>query len=158
MKSSRSLMSTVALLAFSLAEADPTQSVETIMCDTHCDDQAAGSTDGPDGCKSYTTPLNECYNGASLFPGDDSWSDVDIIDTIVMKSLRRKFFTSKDKSCQDLEEKDNTAVEPVDGDDSFVIPFDECVGPFGPPRPWGKLTVIESSGKNDSGGEAVSVS
>mmetsp|Transcript_31238 Transcript_31238/g.70669 ORF Transcript_31238/g.70669 Transcript_31238/m.70669 type:complete len:157 (+) Transcript_31238:47-517(+) len=152
MKSSRSLLSSVALLAFSLVEADPTRSIETIMCDTQCD-QVAESTDGPDGCMRYTTPLNECYNAALLFPGDESWSDVDIIDTIVMKSLNRRFFTSKDSTCQN--DKQNTAIQPVDGGDSFVIPFDECVGPFGPPRPWGKFTLIESSGEKHSDEDAI---
>ena len=121
----KSLASFVALLALSLAEAD--QSVETIMCDTQNCDQV---TESADGCRTYSTPLNECYNAASLFPGDESWTDVDIIDTVVMKSLKRRFFTSKDKTCQNIDNKQAVA-QPVDGEDSFVIPFEECVGPFG---------------------------
>lgn len=27
-------------------------------------------------------------------------------------------------------------------DDSFILPIDACVGPFGPPRPWGKFSLI----------------
>ena len=50
-----------------------------------------------------------------------------------MRSLKRQFFKSADGTC------DGTSMEE---DNSFILPFDDCVGPFGPPRPWGKFTLL----------------
>lgn len=108
------------------------------MCTTE------GCTDADEntpGCKQYTTPLNTCYNAKTLFPNDESWSDLDIYDEMIMRNLKRSFYQSTDGSCAGRGEETNIP-QPVDGDDSFFIPLGDCVGPFGPPRPWGKFTLL----------------
>ena len=90
-------------------------------------------------CRNYITPLHQCYNGRELFPSDPSWSEFDILDTIIMSnddgnddsSLERFIFDSTDKSCRNVV-------------DYFVLPTNTCVGPFGAPRPWGTFTIIEA--------------
>ena len=109
-------------------------------------------------CVSYRTPLNECYNGAHLFPGDPSWSDFDIRDEVESDTLAlffaisnedqniwerrarfsRYFYATKNGSCGG------------DSTDEFDdLPLDECVGPFGPPRPWGTFSIIKSAEDGD---------
>lgn len=80
-------------------------------------------------CKSYLTPLGICFPSDSLFPNDPSWSGLDILDVIVGgTTLHRTIFPTQDGSC---------ANDDDDSSDSFNIPLEECVGPFGAPRPWG---------------------
>ena len=74
---------------------------------------------------------------------------------MIMRNLKRSFYKSTDGSCAGRGEETN-APQPVDGDDSFIIPLGDCVGPFGPPRPWGKFTVL--AGDDENGGEMLSVS
>ncbi|KAL7538327.1 hypothetical protein ACHAXR_009308 [Thalassiosira sp. AJA248-18] len=116
--------------------------IHTLMCTT---ESCTDSDENTPGCKQYTTPLNTCYNAKNLFPNDDSWSDLDIYDEMVMRNLKRTFYQSKDGSCVGSgdEGSDNAVPEPVDSGDSFVLPLDACVGPFGPPRPWGKFTLLD---------------
>ena len=131
------------------------QSVITTMCEAceSADDASALISDSNlNGCKTYTTPLDKCYNAKNLFPNDPSWSEFDIYDTLSMKSLKRTFYKSSDGSCSNmikleelLENYDNFAEQM--NDDYFVLPFDQCVGPFGAPRPWGKFTLVQ----NDDG-------
>ena len=62
-----------------------------------------------------------------------------------MLNLKRTFYQSKNGSCVGRgEEEDGSgaASQPVDGDDSFILPMGTCVGPFGDPRPWGKFTLM----------------
>ncbi|KAL7554601.1 hypothetical protein ACHAWF_018096 [Thalassiosira exigua] len=117
------------------------KTIQTLMCTTESCTEADENTPG---CKKYVTPIGTCYNAKELFPGDESWSDVDIYDEMIMRNLRRTFYKSKDGSCagRGKEAQSNTMTEPVDGNDSFILPTDECVGPFGPPRPWGKFTLL----------------
>jgi hypothetical protein len=86
-------------------------------------------------CKEYVTPLGECYNGQILFPNDPSWGDVNIRDNPVVtngqQQLHRRFFPSGN----------NTSCEQTETTDQFTLDLDVCLGPFGPPRPWGILTV-----------------
>ena len=86
-----------------------------------------GFCDGGD-CQSYQTPLSVCYSGQSLFPNDPSWGDVDFVDEIVDGMLERSLFRTNDGTC-------------TDETDNFDLPLDECVGPFGKPRPWGKFSL-----------------
>jgi hypothetical protein len=88
-------------------------------------------------CVSYTTPLSTCYSPSSMYPDDPSWSEFDIWDMIQFdpqlgKALRRTIYPSQDGTCRDGE----------DPNDIFLIPLDECVGPFGQPRPWGTFVII----------------
>jgi hypothetical protein len=56
----------------------------------------------------------------------------DILDYLMDESsIKRSFYSSKNSSC---------IGEPTD---EFVIPLHQCVGPWGEPRPWGILTLIE---------------
>ena len=137
--------------------ADPQKAkqINTLMCTSEsCD----GADEQTPGCKQYTTPLNQCYNAKNLFPNDPSWSEFDIFDEMRMKNLHRTFYKSTDGSCAGREESTKNIVpQPVDEeDDSFILPLDTCVGPFGPPRPWGKFSLVSDDG--DSGeGETLSV-
>lgn len=110
--------------------------IRTLMCASEsCD----GADEGTSGCRAYTTPLNACYDARFLFPGDESWGDSDVFDEMIMGNIKRTFYRSGDGSCSGRGEGHN-------GDDSFILPLDECVGPFGPPRPWGKFTLLFDSG------------
>ena len=112
------------------------QQVNTVMC-VYCSAEADGTTPG---CFKYTTPLDACYNGQALFPHDPSWSDSDIHDTMVYDNIKRKIYPSKDGSCKGkimYGDDTNAGEEPY----SFMLPLDECVGPFGPPRPYGKFSL-----------------
>eukprot|EP00580_Thalassiosira_gravida_P015392 CAMPEP_0201667566 /NCGR_PEP_ID=MMETSP0494-20130426/15616_1 /ASSEMBLY_ACC=CAM_ASM_000839 /TAXON_ID=420259 /ORGANISM="Thalassiosira gravida, Strain GMp14c1" /LENGTH=175 /DNA_ID=CAMNT_0048147597 /DNA_START=8 /DNA_END=535 /DNA_ORIENTATION=- len=124
------------------SSSQSSKKVRTLMCTTEsCTD---ATVDTP-GCKEYTTPLETCYNAQTLFPGDESWSDLDIYDTMMMRNLKRTFYESKDGSCGGREEEEDghNIPQAVDGDDTFILPIGDCVGPFGPPRPWGKFTLLE---------------
>ena len=90
-----------------------------------------GFCNGSD-CEFYMTLLSVCYNGQSLFPNDPSWGDVDLMDEIVDGMLERSFFRTNDGTC-------------TDETDHLSLPLEECVGPFGKPRPWGKFSL---SGRN----------
>eukprot|EP00578_Thalassiosira_sp_NH16_P003386 CAMPEP_0181139946 /NCGR_PEP_ID=MMETSP1071-20121207/35049_1 /TAXON_ID=35127 /ORGANISM="Thalassiosira sp., Strain NH16" /LENGTH=177 /DNA_ID=CAMNT_0023226879 /DNA_START=49 /DNA_END=582 /DNA_ORIENTATION=- len=152
-----------------IATADPQPSspeekankeIRTLMCTT---ESCTDSDEDTPGCKSYTTPLNTCYNAKDLFPNDESWSDLDIYDEMIMRNLKRSFYQSKDGSCAGRgEEKGDgggggaTNVQPVDGDDSFTLPMKLCVGPFGPPRPWGKFTLLGDDDGDVEESEALS--
>ena len=110
------------------------KSIRTLMCASEsCD----GADENTPGCEAYVTPLNACYNAGVLFPGDNSWDEHDVYDDMVMRSMRRTFYPSTDGRCAgwggEGEER---------SDDSFILPLDVCVGPFGPPRPWGKFTLL----------------
>ena len=95
-----------------------------------------GFCNGSD-CQSYLTPLSVCYNGQSLFPNDPSWGDVDFMDEIVDGMLERSFFRTNDGTC-------------TDETDNYSLPLEECVGPFGKPRPWGKFSLSRTQGINES--------
>jgi hypothetical protein len=97
---------------------------------TLCDGKCKGSC-----CKTYMTPLHQCYSSERLFPNDPSWSGKDVFDTVTchQQTLTRTIFqASTDGSCQ-VSDQD---------DDQFRIPLNECVGPFGPPRPWGTFQLL----------------
>lgn len=80
-------------------------------------------------CKSYVTPFL-CFNPQKLFPRDAQWGDTDVKDIIFNKTLfHRHFYSSKDGTCSRET-------------DVFELPFNECVGPFGPPRPWGEFRCV----------------
>ena len=116
--------------------------IRTLMCTSEsCD----GADENTPGCLTYTTPMNDCYNARVLFPGDKSWGDLDVYDEMVMSNIKRTFYKSMDGSCVGRGEggdAKNSIPQPVDADDSFILPLDVCVGPFGPPRPWGKFTLL----------------
>ena len=108
-----------------------------------------------DDCKTYQTQLNKCYNGQILFPGDPSWGNFDVLDSIHYRyryhqddesdgytendygedlpvhasTLQRIFFKSTNSTCR------------LKTDSFDSIPLNECVGPFGDPRPWGKFFI-----------------
>lgn len=82
---------------------------------------------------SYETNLEDCYNGASLF-NDEDWGDFDIFDAVASDDedifvLHRTFYDSNSSVCE----------HPVD---YYILPIDECVGPFGKPHPWGRFSLI----------------
>jgi peptide methionine sulfoxide reductase MsrB len=84
--------------------------------------------------RSYVTPLNICYSPSQLFPGDPQWGAFDVRDSItpLTRRLRRAFYDTKDGSC---------GAET----DHFDVPLDQCVGPFGTPRPWGEFSLVGSA-------------
>ena len=102
-----------------------------------------------DACQSYVTPINKCYNGQELFPDDPSWGEYDVLDTYAClegvyggdggcttsadfdgsSSFKRTFFASQGSSCSEQT------------DEFDEVPLDECIGPFGDPRPWGRFEI-----------------
>lgn len=87
-------------------------------------------------CVQYVTPVSDCYNGQVLFPADPSWASYDIKDDVVDNArFVRKFYASESGACQDQT-------------DQFELPFNECVGPFGQPRPWGIFALIQINNYN----------
>ena len=85
-----------------------------------------GPTEPPCGvdCKSYSVPLSRCFSPSKIFPGDAQWGPFDIFDVCDGRRVSRSFYSSTDGSCRNRT-------------DGFVIPTNQCVGPFGKPRPWG---------------------
>ncbi|KAL3769591.1 hypothetical protein ACHAWU_005543 [Discostella pseudostelligera] len=129
----------------SVVDLDPSSpsqhatNIITLMCTSETCTNADENTPG---CQQYITPLNACYNAQTLFPNDESWSDLDIYDTMIMMNLKREFYQSRDGTCAGREKEDGSTAD-MNGNDSFILPLDVCVGPFGPPRPWGKFTLVD---------------
>lgn len=105
-------------------------------------------------CILFQTPINKCFNGKSLFPDDsDVWGEYDVYDMVTIPSaddeesrnLRRRgehtfkryFFKTIDSSCGG-----NESVNVEMATDKYVLPLEKCVGPFGPPRPWGTFELM----------------
>jgi hypothetical protein len=89
-------------------------------------------------CISYITQLNSCFNPQKLFPGDESWGEGDVLDGNVtfssddgQVSFVRTFYSTNDSTCGGLYE-------------SEILPLNECIGPFGAPRPWGIFELSSS--------------
>lgn len=98
--------------------------LETVLCVDKC----------TTGCKAYTTTIGGCYNGQQLFPEDPSWSRFDIFDTLIDETtIQRSFFVTENGTC---------ASQPTD---TFSLPLNECIGPFGDPRPWGRLLLLQTT-------------
>lgn len=90
-------------------------------------------------CRSYVTPTSQCYNSGDLFPNDPSWPpNVDVFDTVICQTLVRTIFHSTNRTCSHS-----------DSDDRFQINLDECVGPFGKPRPWGSFSLLKYDDYDD---------
>jgi hypothetical protein len=95
---------------------------------------APEESSAPEGCgvdeKVYDLPaLGTCYSPPILFPGDGQWGAFDVRDAMDGAKLRRAFFNTTDGTC---------GAET----DHFEVPLDACVGPFGPPRPWGRFAFV----------------
>ena len=95
-------------------------------------------------CKSYITPINVCYSSSILFPNDISWSGKDIHDTIICQTLIRNIYDTDNGTCR--RQDDNN-------DNKFLIPLNECVGPFGVPRPWGTFRLAIRNHDEDKDGD-----
>ncbi len=98
-----------------------------------------------DDCMSYLTPVGKCYNGQTLFPykngnEDNPFGKQDIMDLTKLASkklgIKRIFFDSMDGSCSEK------------SDEFDYIPLNKCVGPFGPPRPWGMMALVGQEAKS----------
>lgn len=118
-----------------LAEEEINHSRHSRMRMTLCTADMGCNDLTSDECTTYTTQLRTCYNGMELFPQSDSWSDLDIIDTINPAGLllTRKFFDSTNGTCTG------------EASDKFEIPMRQCVGPFGPPQPWGFFEHVDDT-------------
>jgi hypothetical protein len=86
------------------------------------------------GCLSYRTPLGECFNPQKMFPGDISWGESDINDDTVaftngQVTFQRTIYSSDDATC--------TGTPDIE-----TLPLNECIGPFGAPRPWGTFELV----------------
>jgi hypothetical protein len=116
----------IIVLLFSAMLFAPTQqagadTLETVLCIDKC----------VSGCIAYATPVGECFNAQQFFPNDPSWSEFDIFDELIGKaSIKRSFFTSSNGTC---------VGQPTD---EFVLPLNQCIGPWGEPRPWGSLILL----------------
>ena len=88
-------------------------------------DECAGDSDP----QVFTVPVGECFNPLATWPDSgDVWGEFDILDECGELALTRTFFASTNGSC---------AGAPTD---SYTLPYDTCLGPFGAPRPWGVFT------------------
>ena len=96
-------------------------------------------------CKHYITPMKRCYNGYSMFQkhGEENpFGEHDILDEpitstkkagIEIVGIKRIFYKSTNSTC-------SGGIS-----DSFDdIPVGTCVGPFGDPRPWGILKIVNT--------------
>lgn len=109
-------------------ESSPSLWINLTLCQEKCRDN----------CQSYVSPSGACFSSASWFPNDPSWSDGwDILDVLHNNSanpkepmLHRSIYPTKNGTC--------LGEDP----DSFEIPLNQCVGPFGAPRPWGTFQLI----------------
>jgi hypothetical protein len=110
-------------------------STSTMLNMTLCVDKCTSD------CKSYTTPLSQCYSSKQLFPNDPSWSaGKDVFDAVICQTLTRTIYgRSYDGTCSKSDREDDDDDDDVD---RFTIPLNECVGPFGQPRPWGSFSII----------------
>ena len=119
-----------------ISDERPNHNIESpqLLNMTLCADKCAGEN-----CKTYVTPINTCYSSSQLFPNDPSWSGKDFRDELVCQTLVRTIFDTENSTCHDVT-------------DTFEIPMNECVGPFGKPRPWG----IFSSIQQEQGGSGMS--
>jgi len=106
------------------------KSIIMVLCSNSCEED-----DENNDCAAYETALSKCYNGSSMWPNDESWGAYDIVDEVNLaeRYLRRSFYSTSDSTCQG------------DSTDHFNIPINECVGPFGPPRPYGIFHVSQDS-------------
>eukprot|EP00555_Chaetoceros_dichaeta_P002431 CAMPEP_0198251670 /NCGR_PEP_ID=MMETSP1447-20131203/2428_1 /TAXON_ID=420782 /ORGANISM="Chaetoceros dichaeta, Strain CCMP1751" /LENGTH=188 /DNA_ID=CAMNT_0043936749 /DNA_START=8 /DNA_END=574 /DNA_ORIENTATION=- len=107
------------------------------MLTTLCTDNKCSNN-----CTQYDTPVSQCYNGRDLesYPFDDNTTNpfgvYDVLDDAIFGhhgpvAFKRSFFASTNGSC-------SGSVT-----DLFnYIPLDECVGPFGPPRPCGTFHLV----------------
>ena len=96
-----------------------------------------------DNCVSYNTPAGHCYNPSKRFPHDPQWGPADTIDVCVSTdngdrsgsgtAVNRSFFASSDGSC-------------IGRTGGFIVPTEDCVGPFGKPRPMGYFSCDGPSG------------
>lgn len=104
-------------------------------------------------CINYLTPIGICYNGNSNlnrqnensdpFGENDIWDDPIVLDgTTHVIGIERKFYKSTNSSCTggvtDMFDK---------------LPLNKCIGPFGPPRPWGILALAPEGLFQMSGGQ-----
>ncbi len=95
-------------------------------------------------CKTYLTAF-DCYSPAKLFPRDPQWGTTDVKDVFINEKLfHRYFYSSSDGSC-------------IRQTDVYELPFDECVGPFGPPRPWGEFKCAAAADFLEIEGESKPV-
>ena len=98
-------------------------------------------------CTQYLSPVKKCYNGQNLVPSssDNPFGAQDILDEVIHnrnappKAFKRLFFDSTNGSCSGKIT------------DSFnYIPLNECIGPFGPPRPCGTFHLLDDSVVKDA--------
>ena len=122
------------LLLILSGASEPNQYLMLTLC------PASGCSSSNPECQSYVTPVRECFNGQALFPNDESWGDFDVLDEVYLGDineshahiLRRSFYETTDGSCEGT---------PTD---EFRLPFNQCVGPFGDPLPWGTFEMLSN--------------
>lgn len=112
-------------IAFSLLNAKAkAHEIETM---TVCEDKCS------ENCKAYYVPFEGCFSPPLMFPNDTQWGTSDVLDSRINETFfRRTFYLSNNGNC---------TIET----DHFTLPLNSCVGPFGPPRPWGTFTLQENS-------------
>ena len=109
----------------------------TLLQTTICEDTACES-----GCVQFITPIDDCFNGWDLFPdATESWGPYDIVDTIWNdETIERTIFRSMNSTCSSSDDDDDNDV--------LMLPLNECVGPFGKPRPWGEFKIVQQRPTN----------
>ena len=76
----------------------------------------------------FITPALQCYNVQNqLFGQNDIFDEIFYSsDETLAVAFKRSFFNSTNNTCS------GGVIDTFD-----YIPLNECIGPFGPPKPWG---------------------
>jgi hypothetical protein len=87
-------------------------------------------------CKIYHIELYQnrstpCISPPNAWPGDNQWGPYDFQDEVVLAAthLKRRFFSSLNGTC-------------INVTDHFLLPLQQCLGPFGKPRPTGIFGIV----------------
>jgi len=128
--------------------------IRLVICSNRCSED----------CLTFNTPANKCFNGQNLFPNHaEVWGEYDVYDMVSLPKVEgnephivdelntgrrgevtftRYFFKTRDSSCDG-----HHFVDVSKATDKYVLPLQRCVGPFGPPRPWGTFEFITEHGE-----------
>ena len=136
--------------------------LNTTMCSTKCGEDSSAAAVSDDNkekdCQTYLTPIRTCYSSSKLFPEDPSWSGYDMFDVVVPTSTNTVVSTPQNNNTagtilllvRTIYSTTNGTCVPSSQDVVFRLELQQCVGPFGRPRPWGLFSMAETTTTVDS--------
>ena len=131
--------------------------LNTTMCSTKCGEDSSAAVVSDDNkekdCQTYLTPIRTCYSSSKLFPEDPSWSGYDMFDVVVPTSTNTVVSTPQNNNTagtilllvRTIYSTTNGTCVPSSQDVVFRLELQQCVGPFGRPRPWGIFSMAETT-------------